>query len=106
MVRSIDIATLAQRHTEGGIVVDCRELRGYVAGLSPGSLFAPMSRIMSYLDEIPVGVDVHVICESGNRSTAIAEILERTGRSALSVEGGTAAWRAAGHPIEEGPPRT
>lgn len=106
MVRSIDIATLAQRHTEGGIVVDCREPREYVAGHIPGALFAPMSRIMSYLDEIPVGVDVHVICESGNRSTAIAEILERTGRSALSVEGGTAAWRAAGHPIDEGPPRT
>jgi rhodanese-related sulfurtransferase len=44
---------------------------------------------------------VLVICESGGRSRRCCEELLATGAKVLSVEGGTAAWRAAGFPVEQ-----
>jgi len=46
---------------------------------------------------------VHVICQSGNRSRSMADLLTSLGYDAVSVEGGTAAWMAAGGPTVRGP---
>ena len=46
---------------------------------------------------------LHLICQSGGRSAMACQKLEAVGYEAVvNVEGGTAAWQAAGLPLVEG----
>ncbi|HYN68178.1 MAG TPA: rhodanese-like domain-containing protein [Ornithinibacter sp.] len=103
MVRLVDIPTLLARHADGAFVLDVREPAEYVGGHVPGAVLAPMSRITSALGPVPRDRVVHVICQSGNRSRSMADLLTSLGYDAVSVEGGTAAWVAAGGPVIRGP---
>ena len=98
MVRLVDIPTLLARHADGAFVLDVREPAEYVSGHVPGAVLAPMSRITSALGPVPRDRVVHVICQSGNRSRSMADLLTSLGYDAVSVEGGTSAWTAAGGP--------
>jgi rhodanese-related sulfurtransferase len=103
MARLVDIQTLHARHADGAFVLDVREPAEYVTGHVPGAVLAPMSRITSALGPVPRDRVVHVICQSGNRSRSMADLLTSLGYDAVSVEGGTAAWVAAGWPVVRGP---
>ena len=103
MVRVVDIPTLMARHADGAFVLDVREPAEYVTGHVPGAVLAPMSRITTALGPVPRDRVVHVICQSGNRSRSMADLLTSLGYDAVSVEGGTAAWVAAGGPVVRGP---
>ena len=103
MTRTIDIDALRTRHAEGAIVLDVREPAEYVGGHVPGAILAPMSRITASLGGVPEGQTVHVICQSGNRSRSMADLLTALGYDPVSVDGGTAGWIAAGLPIVQGP---
>jgi rhodanese-related sulfurtransferase len=103
MTRTVDIHTLIARHPDGAFVLDVREPVEYVGGHVPGAVLAPMSRVTSSLGAVPRDRTVHVICQSGNRSRAIADLLGNLGYDAVSVDGGTAAWVAAGRPVVRGP---
>ncbi len=102
MTPTVDIHTLAARHADGAVVLDVREPAEYLSGHVPGSVLAPMSRITSALDGLPRDRTVHVICQSGNRSRAMADLLIRLGVDAVSVDGGYSAWVASGHPAVAG----
>lgn len=99
---TLPLTDFVARHSEGAFVLDVREPAEYVSGHVPGAVLAPMSRITSMLGPVPRDRTVHVICESGNRSGSMADLLTALGYDTLSVEGGTAAWRAAGHPLVTG----
>ncbi|MBM6399327.1 rhodanese-like domain-containing protein [Phycicoccus sonneratiae] len=103
MTRSIDIPTLRARHADGAFVLDVREPAEYLSGHVPGAVLAPMSRITSALGPVPRDRVVHVICQSGNRSRSMASLLGSLGYDAVTVEGGTSAWVAAGGPVVRGP---
>ena len=103
MAKTIDITTLRARHADGAVVLDVREPAEYVGGHVPGAILAPMSRITASLGGVPEGQTVHVICQSGNRSRSMADLLTAMGYDAVSVDGGTAGWIAAGLPIVRGP---
>lgn len=103
MTPTVDISTLMARHADGAFVLDVREPGEYLAGHVPGSVLAPMSRITTALGGVPRDRTVHVICQSGNRSRAMAYLLRRLGYDAVSVDGGYAAWVTAGRPVVEGP---
>jgi rhodanese-related sulfurtransferase len=103
MARLVDIHTLHARHADGAFVLDVREPAEYVTGHVPGAVLAPMSRITSALGPVPRDQVVHVICQSGNRSRSMADLLTSLGYDAVSVEGGTSAWVAAGWPVVRGP---
>ena len=103
MTRTIDITTLRTRHADGTIVLDVREPAEYVGGRVPGAILAPMSRITASFGGVREGQTVHVICQSGNRSRSMADLLTAMGYDAVSVDGGTAGWIAAGLPIVRGP---
>lgn len=102
MPATLPLTDFVARHSEGAFVLDVREPAEYVSGHVPGAVLAPMSRITSMLGPVPRDRTVHVICESGNRSGSMADLLTALGYDTLSVEGGTAAWRAAGHPLVTG----
>jgi rhodanese-related sulfurtransferase len=103
MTRTVDITTLRARHADGALVLDVREPAEYLGGHVPGAILAPMSRITASLGGVPKEQVVHVICQSGNRSRSMADLLTALGYDAVSVDGGTAAWAAAGLPVVRGP---
>lgn len=102
MTTTISIETFAARHADGAFVLDVREAAEYVDGHVPGAVLAPMSRIMSFLSGVPRNRPVHVICQTGNRSRSMADLLTALGYEAVSVDGGTSAWTAAGRPVVTG----
>jgi rhodanese-related sulfurtransferase len=103
MTRTVDIHTLIARQPDGAFVLDVREPYEYLAGHVPGSVLAPLSRITTALGGVPKDRTVHVICQSGNRSRAIADLLNGLGHDAVSVDGGYGAWAASGGPVVAGP---
>lgn len=102
MTSTVDIATFADRHGQGAFVVDVRERWEYVQGHVPRAVLVPMSRITSMLAEIPKDRTVHVICQSGNRSRSMADLLCALRVDAVSVDGGVSAWSAGGRPLVRG----
>lgn len=101
-MREVDQAAFAAAHTEGAIVIDVREPGEYVDGHVPGARMVPLSRLPLRLADLPRGVRIYVICEAGKRSTAAVSVLTRAGIDAVSVAGGTSAWKRAGRPIVHG----
>lgn len=102
MTTTISIETFAARHADGAFVLDVREPAEYVGGHVPGAVLAPMSRIMSSLTGVPKDRTVHVICQSGNRSRSMADLLTALGYETVSVDGGTGGWIASGRPVVTG----
>ncbi|CAN7342920.1 rhodanese-like domain-containing protein [Terrabacter sp. LjRoot27] len=102
MTTSASIDELAAAAADGAAVVDVREPGEYVGGHVPGAVLMPMGQLPSRLGELDRHRPVFVICASGNRSRAMSDYLTRAGFDARSVDGGTAAWAAAGRPIVGG----
>jgi rhodanese-related sulfurtransferase len=101
MTRETDIEQLAAAGA-GAVVVDVREPGEYVGGHVPGALNIPLSQVPARLTEVPAGDPVYVVCATGNRSKAGADLFTRAGREAVSVAGGTAAWQRSGRPVTAG----
>ncbi|MDO8120456.1 rhodanese-like domain-containing protein [Isoptericola sp. b490] len=98
---AVDVAAAARR--DGAIVLDVREPHEYVTGHVPGARMLPVDQVSRRVQELPRAEPVYVICQSGNRSASVCELLERHGFDARSVMGGTSAWVGAGHPVVPGP---
>ena len=62
----------------------------------------PLGRLPQHLGEVPRDQRVYLICRSGNRSLAAADLLARAGIDAVSVAGGTGGWQRAGNPVTFG----
>ena len=83
------------------VVLDVREPEEFERGHVPGAVNVPQSDIATRLDEIPRDRPILTICQSGMRSVRSAQFLRQQGyQNVASVVGGTAAWRAAGRPVE------
>lgn len=101
-MREVDQAAFAAAHATGAVVIDIREPEEYVSGHVPGARLMPLGRLPQHLGEVPRDRPVYLICRSGNRSLAAAELLARAGIDAVSVAGGTSAWQRAGNPVTSG----
>ncbi|RFA19830.1 rhodanese-like domain-containing protein [Subtercola boreus] len=77
------------------VVIDVREPDEFASGHVPGAINVPLGSLPGA--DLPEG-PLHVICEMGGRSARATTALERQGRTATNIEGGTAAWREAGLP--------
>lgn len=97
----IDVAVAAAAWAAGDLVIDVRTPQEYATGHVAGALNVPLGMLPAAARELPAG-QVVTVCTSGGRSWRAAQLLARQGRTALSVRGGTKAWRAAGHPIATG----
>ena len=99
-MREIDQARFAAAHRDGAVVIDVREPSEYVAGHVPGARLIPLGQLPAHAADLPGNAPVYLVCATGNRSGAMADVLDATGYHAVNVVGGTAAWLRAGHPIE------
>ena len=97
----IAVEELAAVRTSG-VVVDVREPEEYVAGHVPGAVPIPMSQLATRMGELDKTSPVFVICASGNRSSAMTDLLRGAAFDAVSVSGGTGAWARSGRPLEGG----
>jgi rhodanese-related sulfurtransferase len=86
------------------LVIDVRKQPDYAADprVLPGAFRRDLEEIEAWGNTLPPGRPVVVYCAEGKWVGAAAtDWLRAHGRSARQVEGGFAAWRAAGLPMEE-----
>jgi rhodanese-related sulfurtransferase len=100
-MREIDIDQAAAEIERGAKLVDVREPAEYREGHVPGAVNVPMSQLSGRLGEIQRDRPVYVVCASGNRSSAMTDVLAAAGFDAVNVGGGTAAWIRSGRTIEK-----
>jgi rhodanese-related sulfurtransferase len=85
---------------DAAIVVDLSLSRNYLAGHIPGAWFAIRSRLAQALQKIAAEKTVVLSCEDGALAAlAVAEAERLIGRPARFLEGGNAAWQAAGRAL-------
>lgn len=104
-VRSVDVKQAQQMKNQGALLLDVREADEYASGHAPGSVLIPLGQLNKRLKEIEgfQNKPVVLICRSGRRSAAAAEILQKAGFTEPSnVEGGMMAWEKAGLPVVRG----
>jgi phage shock protein E len=80
--------------------IDVRTPEEFAAGHAYRARNIPLDQLSDNLDKLEKNEPVYLICQSGRRSKDAAEILVRAGFSqAISIAGGTNAWREAGLPM-------
>ena len=79
--------------------IDVRSPGEYAAGHIPGAVNIPMEQIEARMDDLLPGVPVVLVCQAGKRARMVAGLIEPCRRDVSVLEGGTAAWAAAGLPL-------
>ena len=77
---------LAAALDQGAPVIDVREPAEFREGHVPGATNIPMGQLTARLGEIDPNRPVHVVCASGNRSSAMADVLTANGRWPQSLD--------------------
>jgi rhodanese-related sulfurtransferase len=88
---------------EKGVLVDVSEPAEYAAGHAAGARNVPLGSLDG-TKELPSNKTLPLVlmCPSGARASRAASQLRKAGyEKAVSVSGGTAAWREASLPIEK-----
>jgi rhodanese-related sulfurtransferase/predicted metal-dependent enzyme (double-stranded beta helix superfamily) len=84
------------------VVVDLDSSLAYRRGHVPGAWFAVRSTLPRSLGKLPAAGALVLTSPDGVLAKFAADDLSAAGRKALALEGGTAAWRAAGFKLEAG----
>ncbi|MGH8666158.1 MAG: rhodanese-like domain-containing protein [Burkholderiales bacterium] len=106
-IPTIDAATLRARMQAGDVsVVDVDWSRDYRDGHIPGAWFGIRSRLVNILSQLPpAGAVVFTSSDGMLARLAAADARDATKAHALALDGGTAAWRKAEFPLEQGATR-
>ena len=98
---AISIEALAELLSrDAATVFDLSLSRNYLAGHIPGAWFAIRSRLAQAVQKIATENTVVLTCEDGALAAlAVAEAERLIGRPARFLEGGNAAWQAAGRAL-------
>ncbi|EXF42779.1 putative thiosulfate sulfurtransferase [Pseudomonas sp. BAY1663] len=101
---TIDAHTLQQWQAAGDtLVLDFTASANYVRRHIPGAWWALRAQLPQALERLPRAERYVLTCGSSLLARlAVAELAELTGKPVLLLDGGTAAWIAAGLPTEEG----
>ena len=97
-----DLAKLLEGDT-APVLLDLRKPPDYSADprLLPGALKRDLGQIEQWAGSLPPDKQVVVYCAEGKTvGSAAVDWLRRHGYSARQIEGGFAAWRAAGLPLQ------
>ncbi|GGV12553.1 MBL fold metallo-hydrolase [Streptomyces filipinensis] len=88
-------AGLAERGTDGVVVLDVRRASERAAGYIGGSVHIPVHELHQRIGEVPAG-PVWVHCAGGMRAGIAASLLDAAGRDVVAVDDGFAAAAEAG----------
>uniref|UniRef100_UPI003AE2F95C rhodanese-like domain-containing protein n=1 Tax=Paracoccus sp. T5 TaxID=3402161 RepID=UPI003AE2F95C len=111
-VTAISPADAAGAAEKGDLVLDVREPAELDSdGRVPGALHVPRGILETRADATAATAvpeltglcgqgRVHVLCASGGRAALAADTLRSMGYDATLIEGGLAAWKANGLPVE------
>jgi rhodanese-related sulfurtransferase len=82
------------------LILDVRESAAFAAGHLPNARHVPLADLPKRIADLPARKPVIVVCEEGRSAHKAAKQLRQAGREEVHVlEGGLAAWRAAGMPV-------
>jgi rhodanese-related sulfurtransferase len=82
--------------------IDVRTPEEYASGHAYRAKNIPLDQLSANLDKLEKNEPVYLICHSGNRSKKAAQQLVDAGfPQAISVTGGTEAWKSAGLPMAQ-----
>lgn len=95
---SVDVHAAYAMQRSGDAVLDVREPHETAGGHAPDAHLIPLGHLPQRHGDLP-DTRILVMCASGNRSSYAAEQLRRAGHDAINVDGGIAAWQAAGLPV-------
>ncbi|UCD99250.1 MAG: rhodanese-like domain-containing protein [Chloroflexota bacterium] len=97
----ISINEAHKLYQEGVYFLDVRTQEEWDEFHAPNSTLIPLDQLESRLGELPQDEQIVVVCRSGNRSQTGRNILLDHGFDQVSsMNGGLAAWRSAGYPIQ------
>jgi rhodanese-related sulfurtransferase len=109
-IRNIDVETAASERDAGALVVDVREAdERQHHGFIPGALHVPLAAVgeatdpssPGYRPEMEPGRKIVFHCAGGGRSALATDLAQQRGfTDVANLEGGFAAWNAAGKPVE------
>lgn len=107
VVPTLNAAALQERLKTGGVtVIDLDWSRDYVAGHIPGAWYGIRARIEEILPQVPAGHGLVLTSSDGMLAKlATLDVKATSNISVHALEGGTAAWRKAGYPLQQGASR-
>ncbi len=79
--------------------IDVRSPGEYASSHIPGAVNIPMEQIEARLDDLLPTVPILLVCQAGKRARMVAGLLEPCRTDVTVLDGGTAAWGAAGLPL-------
>jgi rhodanese-related sulfurtransferase len=100
----IAASELSARRASGTapVVIDVRTSEEYAAGHIPGALNIPFDQVAQRISEVEAPHGVALYCMVGPRARKGESALLAAGyTSVLHLDGGLAAWQAAGFPVEK-----
>lgn len=86
------------------VVIDVRDAAEFQSGHIPGARHIPQAQLESRLKELEKAKSKPIIvaCATGNRSRTATALLRKQGYAEVyNLQGGLAAWRQAGIPLEK-----
>lgn len=83
----------------GAVIIDVREEDEWAAGHAPDARLIPVSQVAARADEIGTDRPAVIVCRTGGRSNAVAQLLNSQGINAVNLSGGMRAWDEAGLPV-------
>ncbi len=94
----------SQRHRV--LFLDVREKYEWDEGHIESAVHVPIGEVAARLEDLKRDVPIVVVCQVGQRSALVADLLERHGREAHNLDGGLQAWVEEGLPLvsSEGSP--
>lgn len=95
----ITVMQARERALAGEVLIDIREIYEWNKGHAQEALHIPVANLIAAAEEYGKETELMLICASGHRSLHAANRLKALGFKAVSVHGGTTAWKSAGFPI-------
>ena len=89
---SVQFGDLAEKMSEGALLVDVRSESEHVGGSIPGSVLIPIDTLRENLDQL-AGKEIIVHCGVGQRGHTAVQLLEGHGINAKNLDGGYTTWK-------------
>ena len=89
---SVQFGDLAEKMSEGALLVDVRSESEHVGGSIPGSVLIPIDTLRENLNQL-AGREIIVHCGVGQRGHTAVQLLKGHGITAKNLDGGYATWK-------------